>query len=136
MVDKPFNFPFKLPQRERLITDWKEAVPSQENIALTFPFKFYFSIPNTLVAHYPQQMCSDSSFFESDSSPDSRGRNRDLDPNPVCNTNMKSESCKNPVNIYISLINVQLLKIFVSERSWLQVRQWTFVFEKLFIRHL
>jgi len=31
---------------------------------------------------------------------------------------------------------VQLLKIFVSKSWWLQVRQWTFVFEKLFIRHL
>jgi len=31
---------------------------------------------------------------------------------------------------------VQLLKIFVSERQWLQVSQWTFTFEKLFIRHL
>jgi len=33
-----------------------------------------------------QQTCSDSSFFESDSSPDPRGRNPD--PNPVCNTKM------------------------------------------------
>jgi len=36
------------------------------------------------------QRCSDSSFFKSDSSPDPRGRNPD--PNPVCNTTMKSES--------------------------------------------
>jgi len=44
------------------------------------------------------QMSSDSSFFESESSSDPRGRNPD--PNPVCNTNMKSESWKNPVNIF------------------------------------
>jgi len=34
---------------------------------------------------------------------------------------------------------VQLFKIFVSERTvvvTLQVHQWTFAFEKLFIRHL
>ena len=37
-----------------------------------------------------RQRCSDSSFFESDSSPDARGRKPD--PHPVCNTTMKSES--------------------------------------------
>jgi len=31
-------------------------------------------------------------FFRVDSSLDPRGRNPDPDPNPVCNTNMKSES--------------------------------------------
>jgi len=43
------------------------------------------------------QRFSDSSFFESDSSPDPRDRNPDPDPNPVFNRTMKSESCKNPV---------------------------------------
>ena len=47
-----------------------------------------------------KQRCSDSSFFESDSSPDPRGRNPYPDSNPVCNTNMKSKSWKNPVNIF------------------------------------
>jgi len=28
------------------------------------------------------------------------------------------------------------IKNIISKRQWLQVRQWTFVFEKLFIRHL
>jgi len=36
------------------------------------------------------QRCSDLRFFESDSSPDPRGRNPD--PNPICNINIKSES--------------------------------------------
>ena len=50
-------------------------------------------------ARYICQRCSDSSFFESDSSPDPRVRNPDPDPNPVCNTTMKS--LKNLVNILV-----------------------------------
>ena len=41
-----------------------------------------------------EQRCSDSSFCESDSSPDPRDRNPDPDLNPVCNRNVKSESEK------------------------------------------
>ena len=48
----------------------------------------------------PGKRCSDRSFFESDSSPVPRGRNPD--PNLVCNENIKSDSWKNPVNIFDS----------------------------------
>ena len=54
---------------------------------------------------HADQRCSDSSFFESDSSPDPTGRNPD--PNPVCNTTMKP----NPEKILLTYLTNQCATI-------------------------
>jgi len=89
-------FPLLLPlPAEQFIANFQafkcERIQHQTSLFSTFCF----------IAHSCRkgvfQRCSDSIFFESDSSPYPRGRNPD--PNPVCNRNTKSESWKNPVGI-------------------------------------